>query len=96
MKQLYLKIALLSLGLLLGASSLFAQVKIGDNVETISPFAILELESTEHGLMIPRMTTAQRDAAFGAPGAINPQPGLLIFKTDTNSLEYLRFEPDTS
>lgn len=96
MKQLYLKIVFLQLGLFLGASSLFAQVKIGDNVETISPFALLELESTQQGLMIPRMTTAQRDAAFGAPGAINPQPGLTIFNTDTNSMEYLRLVPDGS
>ena len=96
MKQLYLKIVLLNFGLFLGASSLFAQVKIGDNVDTISPFTILELESTEHGLMIPRMTTAQRDTAFGIPGAIIPQPGLVIFNTDTNTMEYLRFEQDTS
>lgn len=94
MKQFYLKIVLL--GLLLGGSPLFAQVKIGDNIDTISPYALLELESTEQGLMIPRMTIAQRDAAFGALGSIIPQPGLIIFNTDSSRLEYLRLETDSS
>ena len=96
MKQLYLRIVMCCMGLFLSAGQLFAQVKIGDNVENISPYALLELESITQGLMLPRMTTAQRDAAFGAPGSILPQAGLMIFNTDTEMLEFLRFAPDTS
>ena len=42
----------------------FTQVKIGDNTNNITPQALLELESTTKVLVISRMTTAQRDAAF--------------------------------
>ena len=94
MKQLYLKIVLFGFVLSISGSQLFAQVKIGDDVESINPFALLDLESTELGLMIPRMTTSQRDAAFGAPGSINPEVGLMIFNTDTEMIEFLRFERD--
>ena len=39
----------------------YAQVKIGDNSFDLSPFSILELESSDKALLIPRMTTEQRD-----------------------------------
>jgi len=53
-----------------------AQVKIGDNPNTVDPSALLELEKTDKGLLVPRMTTAQRDA-IGSPAN-----SLLIFNTD--------------
>ena len=58
--------------LLISMSQLQAQIKIGDNPQTIHPNALLELESTTKGLLIPRMTTTQRDAASIYP---NPQQG---------------------
>jgi uncharacterized protein (TIGR02145 family) len=43
--------------------------------------AIMDLQSTQHGLLIPRMTTAQR-------GEIkSPAEGLLIYNTTTNKLD---------
>ena len=43
-------------------SFVFTQVKIGDNPNTIDASAILEIESTDKGLLMPRLSTAQRDA----------------------------------
>lgn len=59
-----------------------AQLKIGDNPTSINSSAILEIESTNKGLLLPRMTTTQRDASIKTPAA-----GLLIYNTSTNALE---------
>ena len=64
----------------------FAQVGIG----TITPDAstVLDISSTTQGLLIPRMTTTEREAI------INPANGLLITNTDTDCLNY--FVSDTN
>lgn len=67
--------------LLLSASSqLYSQVGIGTNTPNSS--AILEVESTERGILFPRMTSAQRIAI------VSPATGLYVFDTNTNSLWY--------
>lgn len=76
---------LLFLSLIL-CSHVYSQIKIGKNVREVSPFALLELESTDKTLLIPRMTTAQRDAAFNAEAPV----GLIIYNTDLNSLQFYR------
>ncbi|MEY3367218.1 MAG: hypothetical protein RI973_373 [Bacteroidota bacterium] len=45
------------------------------------PSAILEVQSTEQGFLLPRMTKAQRDAIA------NPATGLMIYNTATGCLE---------
>ena len=45
-----------------------------------SPSALLEINSTEGGLLHARMTTAQRD------GLLDPKDGLEIYNTDTKNL----------
>ena len=75
---------------LIFSASVFAQVKMGDNVDQISPHALLELESTTQGLVIPRMTSAQRDAAFDQTTPV----GTVIFNTDLNKMQYLRMWKD--
>lgn len=72
--------------LLVCSSNLIAQVKIGENNDQISPQALLELESTTKGLVIPRMTTAQRDAAFDQSTPL----GMVIFNIDQNKLQYFK------
>ncbi|PJE41705.1 MAG: hypothetical protein CUR32_07660 [Flavobacterium sp.] len=67
--------------LLLAGLYATAQVKVGDNPNTINASAVLEMESTNKGLLPPRMTTLQRDAIS------NPAKGLAIFNTTSNSLE---------
>jgi hypothetical protein len=75
-KNIILSFAML---IILGAN---AQLKVGDNPTTINASAILEIESTYQGLLLPRMTTAQRDASIKSPTA-----GLIIYNTSTNALE---------
>lgn len=68
---------------IIGVLSIFlgglnAQVKIGDNHDTINPNAILELESTDRGLLLPRVALV---------GTTNTAPldehkqGMLVFNT---------------
>ena len=62
------------------------QVKIGDNPETIHPNALLEMESTTKGLLIPRISNDQRDASF----SIDDTPvGMLIFNTSVQRVQIL-------
>ena len=50
--------------------------QVGINIETPDPSAALDITSTTGGLLVPRMTAAQRDA-------INPAAtGLMIYQTD--------------
>ena len=86
------KLRILAVAFLLGSSSLFAQVKIGNNSNEIAPQALLELESTTKGLVIPRMTTAQRDAAFDQSTPL----GMVIFNIDQNKLQYFKRFYDAS
>lgn len=64
------------LGCLLLSSATYAQVKVGDNPTNIDPSASFEVESTTKGLLIPRMTEAQRTAIA------TPANGLLVYQTD--------------
>ena len=66
------------------STTAWSQIKLGDNPKTISPYALLELSSTDQGLVLPRMTSAQRDAAFDQTAPV----GTVIFNTDDNQLQY--------
>ncbi|MFM8361501.1 MAG: hypothetical protein ACKOA4_02270, partial [Haliscomenobacter sp.] len=58
---------------------LAAQSVIGG--DTIDPSAILDLQSIDKGLLLPRLTGAQRDAMP------NPARGLLIFNMSENCIQ---------
>lgn len=60
-------------------NELTAQVKIGDNPATINSSSLLELESTDKGILIPRLTEAQRTAIA------TPSTGLLVFQSDVTA-----------
>jgi len=49
-------------------STLWAQLKVGDNPTTISPSAVLEVESTNKGILIPRvnLTATNSNAPIGS------------------------------
>jgi len=83
MKKLYFFLFLLFLFFCSQYS--WGQIKLGNNPANIDPTALLELESSTHGLLLPRMTSAQRDAL---PMDTSPI-GLLIFNTDLNEIQYL-------
>ncbi|MEJ7780820.1 MAG: hypothetical protein WKF68_14650 [Daejeonella sp.] len=57
-----------------------AQVKIGTNGATIAPASLLELESANQGLLLPRM------ADTVAINALNPPNGMLIYLTKVPSV----------
>ncbi len=60
----------------------FAQgIAISDDIENPHPSSILDISSTNKGLLLPRMTTAQRDA-IGSPAE-----SLFIFNIETKCFE---------
>ncbi|MBF8149197.1 hypothetical protein ITJ86_04780 [Winogradskyella sp. F6397] len=75
-----MKVNLTLLGLFLIFTTLsFSQVGIG--VEDPDASSILELKSSDKGLLLPRLTTAERDLIS------SPAEGLTIYNTTTESLE---------
>lgn len=66
--------------LFLISASVSAQVGIGTNTPNNS--AMLEVQSSNRGILFPRMTSAQR------AGIATPAAGLYVFDTNTNSLWY--------
>jgi hypothetical protein len=61
-----------------------AQNSVGIGTASPHSSALLDLNSTNKGFLIPRMTTAQRIAVA------SPTNGLLVYDTDTNSLWYYK------
>ncbi len=66
--------------LLLAGLFATAQVKIGDNPTTISPGAALEIESTNKGLVIPRVANT---AAI-----TSPTNGMLVYDLSSNCVKF--------
>jgi len=62
------------------------QVKIGENPTEIHPKALLQLESTSKVLLLPRLTTQQRDNALDV---VSTPAGSVIFNTTSGKLEVL-------
>ncbi|SHJ30852.1 hypothetical protein SAMN02745146_2842 [Hymenobacter daecheongensis DSM 21074] len=62
---------------------------VGIGTTTPDPSAVLELRSTSRGLLLPRLTAAQRQAIAGPP------PGLLVYQTDGTQRGVWAFEPGT-
>ncbi len=60
----------------------FAQVAVNTDGTNPNGSAMLDVKSTDKGLLIPRMTAAQRDAIS------TPAQGLMVFVTDDNSFYY--------
>ena len=61
----------------LGAQSAFAQIKIGDNQGNLDQNAVLEIETTNKGFLLPRITTAAR---LGMTAPVSP--GMTVYDTD--------------
>lgn len=57
-------------------------VAINNDGSPPDPSALLDIKSSTHGLLVPRMSSAER-LAIATPGI-----GLLVFDTDTNSFWY--------
>ncbi len=69
---------------LLVSSTLFSigQVSINQDGSEADPSSMLDVKSTDKGLLVPRMTSLQRD------GILSPAAGLLVFDTDTGTFWY--------
>ena len=51
-----------------------------------TPGAIFEVASTTQGMLLPRMTSAERNAIF--TGITEPAPGLVVYDTDLKQICY--------
>lgn len=61
-----------------------AQVSINTDGSTAAPSAILDVKSNIMGVLIPRMTTAERT------GIASPATSLLVFDTETNTFWFYK------
>ncbi|WP_157483862.1 beta strand repeat-containing protein, partial [Maribacter hydrothermalis] len=66
---------------MLTISSVFGQIKIGDNPQNIDAASILELESNTKVFVITRVTTLEMEA-------ITPQRGGMVYNIDTECINY--------
>jgi hypothetical protein len=66
--------------MLFSATSVFAQVKIGDNPTTINAGSVLELESTNKGLLMPRIALTNT-TTWGLAGTA--AAGMHVYNTNT-------------
>ena len=71
---------LVAAGLLLSITAFTQGVGINPNNANPHPSAMLDVSSTNKGVLIPRLTGTQRT------GISNPATGLLVFDTDAQSL----------
>jgi len=62
-------------------TSVYGQVKIGENPQNLHNNSVLELESTSKAFVITRMNTTQMNA-------MTPLNGALIYNTDTTCVHY--------
>ena len=81
MRKLCKLVIIISSMVLMSVQMYGQNVGIGANTFTPDNSALLELQSTNSGLLLPRMTTAQRDAIS------NPAQSLLIFNTTSKCFE---------
>jgi hypothetical protein len=70
--------------LTLNISIVFSQNNVGIGTTTPDPSSVLELSSTDKGLLVPRMTTAQRTAI------VNPANALLVYDIDVQCYFYFK------
>jgi hypothetical protein len=75
-----LKLSLLLLSIT-ATLALSAQQNVGIGTTNPDPSAALDINSTNKGLLVPRMTTAQRDAI------VNPALGLIILNLDDKCVD---------
>lgn len=81
MKKKYTILKAITLLLLITKLSLYGQ-NVGIGTNNPDPSSKLEIRSNNSGLLIPRMSTSERNAIS------NPSHSLLIFNTDNNCFEF--------
>jgi hypothetical protein len=76
------KFSKITLGLTLLASVAAKAQNVGINTSTPDASAALDVKSTTQGLLIPRMTKAQRETINMVGGLSTPATGLMVYQTD--------------
>jgi hypothetical protein len=84
--QLIFKKRLIALTLIILPAVGFAQIKVGNNPTVLDQSALLEIESTNQGLLPPRMTEVQMNAI------VSPAQGLMVYCTDCSPKSVYFFE----
>jgi hypothetical protein len=81
------KVLILVILIVISTNSVFSQsVAVTDNdLYTPDPTAMLDVMSTDKGMLVPRMTTVER-LVIGLPGV--PATGLMVYDTDFNNFFY--------
>src|SRR5690554_593330 len=69
---------------LLGSTFLTAQDNVGIGTTTPEPTAALDVQSNDKGVLVPRLTTAQRT------GIASPAEGLMVYDTDEECFFYFK------
>lgn len=78
--EFFICLVLAGLFVLLSSGAAFAQGNVGINNATPHAKSLLDLTSSDKGLLTPRMTAAQRTAMFPVPDATGR--GMLVYQTD--------------
>jgi len=77
MKKLYTLLLMLTVAL-----QVFSQVAVNTTGNSADTSAMLDVQSTSKGILIPRLTTSQRT------GIYSPATGLMVYDTDDNAFYY--------
>lgn len=88
MKRLYFILIAVALFSVTAFAQTEGGVSIGKDGIPAHEKALLELVSTNKGLMIPRMTSEQRNAIFGVGAVDQSAKGLMVFDTKENAFFY--------
>ena len=72
-------VTLFIIGILMASNTVYSQVAVNTDGSDPDASAMLDVQSTEKGMLVPRMTESERDAIS------DPANGLLIFCTDDNN-----------
>ena len=69
--------------------SVFSMAQVGIGTTSPDSSSALDIQSNTTGVLVPRLTTSQRDAI------VNPANGLLIYNTDADEFQYNSNSPGT-
>lgn len=83
-KQRVIHFCLSGIFFLLASIGSFAQVKIGNNPTTLTPSAILEMETTNRGMLLPRLSLSATDNAAMGGSTNNAVQGMTVYNINAS------------
>ncbi len=76
------QLCMIILLIVLGTSKLNAQLKVGNNPKTLNPNSLFEMESTNKGMLMPRLALVHPDSFTPMTAHVK---GMIVFNTDSTS-----------